>query len=283
MWPECLRHQTPAEAGDEKFTILRRNDFPSAGSEPSTIIPMSTNTSAVLRNTIAVAVLVATLGMRSALGGNFIFHDQTFAAGTWNATIVGGTRVSGASLTRVIGDGIPGDSLRTTIFGTGSFTFDVAVMNTSVAFDPGTEGAIGAINWEIWYKVPNAGSFAGLRLLAQQGDSLYVANNTYREPELFSPNWQRAHGAIQGSDFQILTGSGDPRLDFTPDADPIRFGYGLSRGVFSGGVSHQATFFYLDMQTVAVPEVPSAAWTGAGLLFGAALWRVGRSRLQKRR
>lgn len=238
---------------------------------------MTTNLSLVSRFLTPATVLVGLLGTCSAHGG-VVLHDQTFATGTWEATVIGGTGVAGASVAREIGTGITGDALRTGIFGSGSFTFDVALLKNNVAYDPGTEGAISTINWELWYKVPNAGGFAGMRLIAQQGDSLYSANNTYREPELFSTFWQRAHGTIQGSDFQKLTGTSGPSLDFGADADPIFFGYALTRGSFGGGVTHRASFFTLDMQTVAVPEIPSSAWVGTGLLIGAILRRAAHPR-----
>jgi hypothetical protein len=221
-----------------------------------------------------VSGLMLVFGSSTLSAGLVTIHDRTFTNGTWTASVLGGTNVTSVSLTRLLGQGVTDDALRTTINGSGSFTFDVQQFKTDRPFVTNTDGVIQSIGWEIWYKVENASQFASWRLAARQGGSTYVANSTYFEPQLFSANWQRGHGTIAPTAFSLVTGPGSPGLDTSASGAPIEFGYILSRGVFrSGSTPYRTSFFTLDIQTAAVPEPNSLMLMGVGLAVAIGLRR----------
>lgn len=214
------------------------------------------------------ALLIADLSQ----AGVITIHDQTFTPGTWNVSILGGTNVTSASLTRLAGQGVTGDAQRTSISGSGSYTFDVQQFKTDRPFNPATEGSIQSINWEVWYRVASASQFAGWRLAARQGGATFVASTTYFEPVLFTSTWQRATGAIPVTAFARVTGSGSSQLDTSSTGLPIEFGYLLSRGVFAAGsTNYTASFYTLDITTLAIVPEPVTSFvvgltTSCGLL-----------------
>ncbi len=211
------------------------------------------------------AVLIVCAGFRSLASADIItIHDQSFTPGTWTASILGGTNVTSASISRLIGQGVTGNAQQTTINGSGSYTFDVQHFKLDRQFNTNVDGIMRSVSWEIWYKVENSSQFAGWRLAARQGGDTFIAGNTYFEPQLFSPFWQRATGSVMPTDFGRVTGSGNPTLDTSVGGQPIEFGYVLSRGVFlSGTTRYRASFLNLDITTV--PE-PSSFAMMAGLV-----------------
>ncbi|MBL8891180.1 MAG: PEP-CTERM sorting domain-containing protein [Planctomycetaceae bacterium] len=228
-----------------------------------------------------MALLVSGLMFASELStlsaGLVTIHDRTFSNGTWAASVLGGTNVSSVSLSRLIGQGVTGDALRTTINGSGAFTFDVQQFKQDRPFVTVDDGVIESIGWEIWYKVENSSQFASWRLAARQAGTTYVANSTYFEPQLFSANWQRRHGTIAPNAFSRVSGPGSVTLDTSVGGAPIEFGYILSRGVFlTGNTSYRASFFTLDIQTTAVPEPSSLVFIGTTLAMAISIRRRSR-------
>ena len=196
-----------------------------------------------------------------------VIHDESFLTGTWAVSVLGGTNVTGASLTRLAGAGVTGDAQRTTITGSGSYTFDVQQFKTDRVWTPILDGEITGLAWEVWYRVTGASEFAGFRLAAHQGNSTYLAGNTYFEPALFSSNWQRATGSVLPTDFGRASGTGPSTLDFSAGAPSIQFGYELSRGVFqAGNTNYQASFYTLTIDAKPTPEPGSAMLLAIGLV-----------------
>lgn len=196
-----------------------------------------------------------------------IIHDQSFLSGTWSVSILGGTNVSSASLTRLAGGGVTGDAQRTNISGSGSYTFDVQQFKTDRDWTPILDGEITSLSWEFWFRVTGASDFAGFRLAARQGGSTYIANVTYLEPPIFSSNWQRAAGSILPDAFSKASGGGPATLEFLETSPSIQFGYMLSRGVFRAGATSPQVSFY-DLNIESKPVVPEPSTT---ILFAVGL------------
>ncbi len=191
----------------------------------------------------------------SIVSADITIHDESYTPGTWTASILGGTNVTSASITRLVGQGVTGNAQQTTINGTGSFTFDVQHFKLDRPFVTSVDGIMQNINWETWYKVENASQFASWRLAARQGGDTFIAGTTYFEPQSFSPFWQRATGTLVPADFGRVTGAGSPTLDTAVGSKPIEFGYVLSRGIFLTGTSqYRTSFLNLNITTTAVPE-----------------------------
>ena len=189
-------------------------------------------------------------------------HDESFTPGTWDVEVVGGSRVSGATLTQEVGAGVTGNAQRTTISGSGTYTFDVVQFKTDRLWESRIDGEMINIKWEAWYRVANASEFAGFQLAARQSDTIYRAPSTYFEPALFTSSWQKRPGGanrfVSPTEFVKFSGSGPSRLDLSRNGDPIEFGYMLSRGIFrSGATRYRTSFFDLQIETIPIPEPSS--------------------------
>ncbi len=185
-------------------------------------------------------------------------HDQVFSPNDWVLHDGGGSNLGSISARQIIGGGVTGDSRMTTAVaaGSGQLTYQAEHCKMDISFDPSSQGSIGAIDWELWYKVANSRQYGITKMIACQGDSKYVANSTYFEPQLFGPQWQKGHGSFNASDYTKMRGPGPSHLDFSASAEPIHFGYMDFSPVFLPGprVDHQVSFFTLDMQVVPRPS-----------------------------
>jgi MYXO-CTERM domain-containing protein len=197
--------------------------------------------------------------------------DTAFAPGTWQASVLGGNAAGSTTvgLSTQTGAGVTGNAQTVTINGPGSFTFDCGVFKTNYAWNPATDGLLTGIDWETWHKTTGPSEFAGWRLAAKQGNTTFLANSTFFEPQLFSPNWQRRTGAVDPATAFNATWGPPATLNLGPSGSLITFGFVVTRGDLASGTRYwRHSFFKLDLTHEPVPAPGAIAVALLGLGAG---------------
>lgn len=199
---------------------------------------------------LLVAVTSAT-----ANGGLVVIHDQTFTDGTWQASVQGGTNITGASVSRQVATGVTGDRLITTMSHNGKFTFEVFDEKLNRPWVPAVDGEILSIDWQVWYLAQDSNQSRGMYLAARQGNSIYVGPRF--QPQIFLPQWQKAsnpNGPETPGSMLRRYGGGPLSMQFEVNSPPIYFGFLQIREGFLSGASFSNSFF--DLQITSRPIVP---------------------------
>lgn len=180
--------------------------------------------------------------------------DQNFFLDDWDLLLISGSGATSAEAFRIPGAGVTGAKRLIEVDGFGSITYRTESYKTDRPWIPAIDGAITSIDWSFWYRFDGRPStFAATWITARQGDTLYQANSSFREPSDESPRWQQHRGVFSIGDFRRTRGSGPARLDFSPCAEPIEFGYANAAGVFiPAPASHCLSLYELRITTAPI-------------------------------
>jgi hypothetical protein len=138
------------------------------------------------------------------------------------------------------------------------FTFDIAVFNTQVPWDPAVLGAIETVDFRSSFIINSGIQFAPM--LYQDG-TLYVASR-HQEPANFGVR-QSLEDGFTIDQFTRHSGPGPVTLDFSTGASEIFFGLNARKPSFLG----TGTFRFADVKitATAVPEPDTASFLATGL------------------
>ncbi|MBS0197585.1 MAG: hypothetical protein JSR77_12595 [Planctomycetes bacterium] len=216
--------------------------------------------------------LLSCCGLAALAHGDIVFSDGNFAAGTWTTETYPSGGGGTASSSQSVGTGNPGNALRVLDTVNASAGSQISAFHrygstAATRYDPLTQGAIGALKFDLDYRmVSGFGQGQGLSVALKQGTFVYVAAFSVTGS---TGDWghKTASGLTAASFSRLDGGAGLP--DFSATAVPMRFGFVTSNS--STGSGYSITVDY-DNFSVRVTSVPAPA-TAAALLGLCALPR----------
>ena len=195
-----------------------------------------------------------------------VIHDETFTNSNWSLVNGGGQNVSSITAFQENGNGVTGNTRVTRVTGFSPMRYDTCHYKTDLFWSPTTDGAFDRVDWQIWYRVSGVPTYGILQIMARQGGIEFVAPGTYREPQNFQSNWQKASGTFFATDFTPLQGASSS-LSFALGAPKIEFGYRAFANInlATNQVNYRSSFYDLQLQKVAVVVSEASAFALLGI------------------